>query len=54
MDVRIDELTSQLASHRAKVGFLTAKLSNLEDALKKVDRDHDGFVKKIRTETKRR
>lgn len=41
VDPHIDELMRQLASTRAEVVLLMAKLSDLEDVLQKVERVHE-------------
>lgn len=51
-DPRIDKLTRQLASTRAEVMSLTARLYGLEKALDKAKPIHEKFLKKVRTEAK--
>lgn len=44
IDPRIEMWTGQLASIMAEAVLLTAKLSNLKDACKKIEREHKSFV----------
>lgn len=52
-DPLIDKLAGQLAITRAEVVALTAKVSDMEDARREVEQEHEDIVKKMRKETKK-